>query len=42
MWTSKDAFEKFSQEQIGPVSKEVGLAAPSIQFFEVHNHLTSG
>ena len=42
VWTSKDAFEKFSQEQIGPFSKEVGLAAPSIQFFEVHNHLTSG
>jgi hypothetical protein len=42
VWTSKDAFEKFSREQIGPYSQQVGLAAPTIQFFEIHNHLTAG
>ena len=42
VWKSKEAFEKFSQEQIGPISQEVGLSPPTIQFFEVHNHLTAG
>jgi hypothetical protein len=39
VWTSKEAFDKFAKEQIGPVTQEVGLLPPSIQFFEVHNYL---
>ena len=42
VWTSKEAFEKFSEEQIGPFSKEAGLAPPAVQLFEVHNYLTAG
>jgi len=43
VWESKEAFEKFAQEQIGPVTQEVGVPAPpEVQFFEVHNHLTGG
>ena len=41
VWTSKAAFEKFSKEQIEPFSKQVGLPPPAIQFFEIHNYLTS-
>ena len=40
---SKEQFEKFAQEQIGPVSQEAGITAPpKIQFFEVHNYFTPG
>ncbi len=39
VWASKEAFDKFAQEQIGPVTRQVGLSAPSVQFFEVHNYL---
>ena len=42
VWKSKEAFEKFSHEKIGPISQEVGVAPPAIQFFEVHNYLTGG
>ncbi len=42
VWKSKEAFEKFSKEQIEPYTKEFGLPQPTIKFFEVHNFLTSG
>ena len=41
VWESKEAFEKFSKEKIGPFSKEVGLPPPTVQFFEVHSYRTS-
>lgn len=42
VWTSKEAFEKFSNAKIGPITQEVGLSPPNIQLFEVHNYLTAG
>ena len=43
VWDSKETFEKFAQEKIGPISQEVGVARPpEITFFEVHNYLTKG
>ena len=42
VWKSKEAFEKFSKEQIGPFTKEAGMPPPAIQVFEVHNYLTGG
>jgi len=43
VWESKEAFETFAQEKIGPVSQEVGMPnPPEVQFFEVHNYLTAG
>lgn len=42
VWTSKEAFEKFAEEKIGPISQELGLPQPKIQFFEVHNYITAG
>lgn len=43
VWESREAFEKFAAEQIGPISAEVGLPnPPAIQFFAVHNYPTAG
>ena len=43
VWESRDQFEKFAAEKIGPISAQVGVAAPpKITFFEVHNYLTKG
>ena len=43
VWESREHFEKFADEQIGPMSQEVGLPnPPTITFHEVHNYLTAG
>jgi hypothetical protein len=43
VWTTKEQFEKFAQEQIGPFSEAVGMTSPPrMQFFEVHNYFTPG
>jgi len=43
VWDSKEAFERFAQDQIGPITQAAGVPAPpEIQFFEVHNYLTAG
>ena len=39
-WESQEAFDKFAEEQIGPLSAEVGLGAPSVTPHEVHNTLS--
>ena len=41
VWVSKEAFERFSKEKIEPLSKEVSLPTPTVQFFAVHNYLTA-
>lgn len=43
VWQTREQFDKFAQEQIGPFSAEVGLPGPpEMQFFEVHNYFTPG
>lgn len=43
VWDSRDTFEKFAQEKIGPITQEVGVPGPpETKFFEVHNYLTGG
>jgi hypothetical protein len=43
VWENREAFEKFSREQIRPISAEVGVPEPSeVSFFDVHNYLTKG
>jgi hypothetical protein len=43
VWTDRETFERFAQEQIGPYTAEVGIPnPPDISFFEVHNYLTAG
>lgn len=42
VWETREQFEKFAQEQIGPYSQEVGVSAPpQTAFYEVHNYLTA-
>ena len=41
VWESKEQFEQFAQEKIGPLAASVGFpGAPEITFFEIHNYLT--
>ncbi len=43
VWRTREDFEKFVHEKIGPFMRDVGHAgAPEVQFFEVHNYLTAG
>ncbi len=43
VWSSKEQFEKFAQEQIVPYTREVGLEdEPHMTVYEVHNYLTAG
>jgi hypothetical protein len=41
VWESKEAFERFAQDQIRPYTREAGIEAePEISFYDVHNWLT--
>jgi hypothetical protein len=43
VWESKEQFETFAQEQIGPLSAQAGFPGPpKMEFFEVHNYFTPG
>jgi len=43
VWDSREIFERFAQEQIGPLTAAVGLTSPPrITYFDVHNYLTAG
>jgi hypothetical protein len=42
-WETKEQFERFAQEQIGPYTREVGIEEePEMRFYDVHNYLTAG
>jgi hypothetical protein len=43
VWESREVFEKFAEEKIGPITQDVGVPnPPEIKFYEVHNYLTKG
>lgn len=43
VWESREQFDKFAREQIGPFSQQAGISSPpAMQFFEVHNYFTPG
>jgi len=43
VWESREAFEKFAQEKIGPTMQALGVDVhPEIQYFDVHNYMTAG
>jgi hypothetical protein len=43
VWESREQFEQFAADEIGPKSAEVGIPnPPQITFYDVHNHLTAG
>ena len=37
VWETKEQYERFAQEQIGPYSREVGIGAPETRFYDIHN-----
>jgi hypothetical protein len=39
VWETAEQFQRFSQEQIVPFTREVGVGAPEVTTYEVHNHL---
>jgi hypothetical protein len=39
VWESKEDFERFAQEQILPVSQQVGLPQPEITYYDVHAYM---
>jgi len=41
VWESREHFDTFAQEKIGPITGETGLPEPETTFFEVHNYLTA-
>lgn len=41
VWESAEAFQKFSEEKIGPLSAEAGLGEPKVSQYEVHNTMTA-
>lgn len=41
VWESREQFESFAQEQIGPYAAEAGLAAPQPTFYEVHSYFVT-
>ena len=43
VWETREDFDKFAEEKIGPSSAAVGVqATPAIQYVDVHNYLTAG
>jgi steroid delta-isomerase-like uncharacterized protein len=42
VWETREAYDRFAQEKIGPYSAEAGMSPPTLEFFEVHNHFTPG
>ncbi len=41
VWETREAYDRFAEEQIGPATREAGFTeAPETTFYDVHNHLT--
>ena len=40
VWETKEQFEKFAQEEIGPYTQQAGIEVPpEMRFTDVHNYL---
>jgi hypothetical protein len=42
VWQSAEQFQRFADDQIGPITREFGMKPPEVQMHEVHNYLTAG
>lgn len=42
VWASREQFDRFADEQIGPLTQQAGLPAPGLTFHDVHSYLTAG
>ena len=40
VWDSAEQFQRFADEQIGPLTAEEGFPPPDVSMWEVHNTLT--
>ncbi len=40
VWESRDAFDRFVEDQIVPVAQEVGMQPPQVASYEIHCTLT--
>jgi hypothetical protein len=38
VWETREAFDQFAQEQIGPKTAAVGLAEPQLTYHDAHNY----
>jgi hypothetical protein len=42
VWSSREAFDRFADEQIGPFSAEAGIEGPpAISYHELHSYMTT-
>jgi hypothetical protein len=40
VWDSREVFDRFSQEQVGPFTQQVGITEPpGVTYRDVHNYL---
>jgi hypothetical protein len=43
VWQTREQFDAFAAEKIGPITAEVGIPGPpQMTYYEVHNYLTEG
>ncbi|MCZ2404557.1 hypothetical protein IV498_15570 [Paenarthrobacter sp. Z7-10] len=43
LWQSREQYDKFAKEQIGPLSQEAGIpSAPKVTYYDVHSYFTPG
>ena len=43
VWPSREQFQRFADEQIGPQTQDAGFPGPpTVTFLDVHNHFTAG
>ena len=43
VWETREEFDQFAQEKIGPLAASVGIPGPAvITYAPVHNYLTAG
>lgn len=42
VWETAEQFQQFADEQIGPITQEVGVPGPpAVAFYDVHNYLSA-
>ncbi|WP_427016224.1 hypothetical protein ACQCSX_15825 [Pseudarthrobacter sp. P1] len=42
VWESREVADAFYQDQLGPITAELGIVEPEVSYFDVHNFLTAG
>jgi hypothetical protein len=43
VWESKEIFDSFAAEKLGPTTAELGIAPPSsVRLYDVYNYFTAG